>query len=54
MKKSRIIVDKDYQIADIDERLFGSFVEHLGRAVYSGIYDLTTLQPMSRAFARML
>ncbi|MDN5314187.1 MAG: alpha-L-arabinofuranosidase [Clostridiales bacterium] len=39
MKNSRIIVDKDYQIADIDERLFGSFVEHLGRAVYSGIYE---------------
>jgi alpha-L-arabinofuranosidase len=26
-------------IADIDPRLYGSFVEHLGRAVYTGIYE---------------
>ena len=26
-------------IGDIDPRLFGSFVEHLGRAVYGGIYE---------------
>jgi alpha-L-arabinofuranosidase len=23
----------------VDERLFGSFVEHMGRAVYGGIYE---------------
>jgi alpha-L-arabinofuranosidase len=34
-----LILDKDFSIARVDERLFGSFVEHLGRAVYGGIYD---------------
>lgn len=39
MSKAKIIVDKDYQVAQIDKHLFGSFIEHLGRAVYSGIYE---------------
>ncbi len=26
-------------IATIDERLYGSFIEHMGRAVYTGIYE---------------
>ncbi|RKP57411.1 alpha-N-arabinofuranosidase [Cohnella endophytica] len=34
-----MIVDKDFVIATIDERLYGSFIEHLGRAVYGGIYE---------------
>ncbi len=28
-----------FVIGTIDPRLYGSFVEHLGRAVYSGIYE---------------
>ena len=28
-----------YVIADIDKRLYGSFLEHLGRAVYTGVYE---------------
>ena len=39
MKHASIILDRDYQIARIDKRLFGSFIEHLGRAVYGGIYE---------------
>jgi len=39
MKIVKIIIDKDYQIGEVDKRLFGSFIEHLGRAVYSGIYQ---------------
>ena len=27
------------EIGKIDKRLFGSFIEHLGRAVYGGIYE---------------
>jgi alpha-N-arabinofuranosidase len=27
------------KISDIDSRLYGSFIEHLGRAVYTGIYE---------------
>ncbi len=39
MKKAGIILDKDYQIGRVDDRLYGSFIEHLGRAVYGGIYE---------------
>ncbi|HEY8344205.1 MAG TPA: alpha-N-arabinofuranosidase [Bacillota bacterium] len=37
--KARLYLDKYFQIAKTDHRLFGSFIEHLGRAVYSGIYE---------------
>lgn len=34
-----MIIDKDYQIGKVDDRIYGSFIEHLGRAVYEGIYQ---------------
>jgi len=37
--KAKLILDKDYKIGKVDKRLFGSFIEHLGRAVYEGIYE---------------
>ena len=39
MKKATLILDKDYKISRIDPRIYGSFIEHLGRAVYGGIYE---------------
>lgn len=39
--KVKVIVNKSFQIGDIDKRIYGSFVEHLGRAVYGGIYEPT-------------
>ena len=39
MKKAKLILDKDFRIAPIDKRLFGSFAEHLGRTIYNGIYE---------------
>ena len=36
---TRAIIDSDRQIAPIDRHLFGSFLEHLGRAIYQGIYE---------------
>ena len=33
-----VIEDRD-PISSVDSRLFGSFVEHLGRCVYTGIYE---------------
>ena len=39
MKSAKVILDKDYRIGKIDDRLYGSFIEHLGRAVYGGIYE---------------
>lgn len=37
--QSKMIVDKDFKLAEVDPRLYGSFIEHLGRAVYGGIYE---------------
>ncbi len=39
MKKSTISIDKHFIVGDIDKRIYGSFIEHLGRAVYEGIYQ---------------
>lgn len=39
MKTATMILDRDYAIATIDRRIYGSFIEHLGRAVYGGIYE---------------
>ena len=39
MKKSRMIIDKAFKVSKVDERIYGSFIEHLGRAVYDGIYQ---------------
>ena len=37
--KARLKLNADYTIGQVDKRLFGSFIEHLGRAVYGGIYE---------------
>ncbi|RKD76339.1 alpha-N-arabinofuranosidase [Sinobaca qinghaiensis] len=34
-----VIIDKDFVISEIDKRIYGSFIEQLGRAVYGGIYE---------------
>jgi alpha-N-arabinofuranosidase len=36
---TRVIVDSNRQVAPIDNHLFGSFLEHLGRAIYEGVYE---------------
>jgi alpha-N-arabinofuranosidase len=38
-KKAKMILEKDFKISQIDNRIYGSFIEHLGRAVYEGIYE---------------
>ncbi|HEY9574071.1 MAG TPA: alpha-N-arabinofuranosidase [Lachnospiraceae bacterium] len=39
MRKAKLIIEKDIKIGKVDKRIFGSFIEHLGRAVYDGIYQ---------------
>lgn len=39
--RAKLKVQRFNEISEIDERLYGSFVEHLGRAVYDGIYEPT-------------
>lgn len=37
--KANMVLSKDYKLAEVDKRIYGSFIEHLGRAVYGGIYE---------------
>ncbi len=39
MRQAQIRICAGFEIGQVDPRLFGSFVEHLGRAVYGGIYE---------------
>jgi alpha-N-arabinofuranosidase len=39
VKATRIFLDTRRTTAPVDRNLFGSFLEHLGRAIYEGIYD---------------
>ena len=39
MREANVLLDRDFAIGEIDPRLFGAFVEHLGRCVYGGIYE---------------
>ncbi|MDI4635644.1 alpha-N-arabinofuranosidase [Pelomonas sp. V22] len=39
MFSAQLTVDRDFPVAPLDRRLFGVFVEHLGRCVYTGIYE---------------
>ncbi|MGW8850906.1 arabinosylfuranosidase ArfA [Streptomyces xiamenensis] len=36
---ARFTLDPAFAVSEVDPRLFGSFVEHLGRCVYTGIYE---------------
>ncbi|HEY4266579.1 MAG TPA: alpha-N-arabinofuranosidase [Galbitalea sp.] len=39
MLLSRVAVHPALKVADVPPRLFGSFVEHMGRAVYGGLFE---------------
>ena len=52
-KTAKMVIDKDFQISRVDERIYGSFIEHLGRAVYDGLYQPGTRSRMRTVSARM-
>jgi alpha-L-arabinofuranosidase len=37
--EARVTAHRDFTIARIDDRLYSAFLEHLGRAIYTGIYE---------------
>ncbi len=41
MQAAKIVADPEFRIGEVDPRLYGSFLEHLGRAIYGGIYEPT-------------
>lgn len=39
MARAKIKLDRDFKVGKIDPRIYGSFIEHIGRAVYGGLYE---------------
>ena len=39
MPSAKLVLDSAFTVAPVPRRLFGSFVEHMGRCVYTGIYE---------------
>jgi alpha-N-arabinofuranosidase len=39
MPTASIVLDSGFAVGPVPHRLFGSFVEHMGRCVYTGIYE---------------
>ena len=39
MLHAALTIDPAFRVADVDPRVFGSFVEHMGRSIYTGIYE---------------
>jgi len=39
MEPTIIHLDPDHAVGNVDPRIFGGFLEHMGRAVYQGVYD---------------
>src|SRR3712207_9031045 len=39
MQQARVSIDPAFVVAPVNRRIFGSFVEHMGRCVYTGLYE---------------
>ena len=39
MKSASVYLDTHYRVGEVDRRIFGGFLEHLGRAVYGGVFE---------------
>ena len=42
MATTTVTLHTDFQAGEVDPRIFGGFIEHLGRGIYEGIYDPTS------------
>ena len=38
-RTARFTIDPAFTVGEVNPRLFGSFVEHLGRCVYTGVFE---------------
>ncbi len=38
-RRTALTIDPAFRVAEVDPRVYGSFVEHMGRCVYTGIYE---------------
>src|ERR671912_3069106 len=49
---ARIKVDPDRRVGTLDRRVFGGFIEHLGRCIYGGIFDESSPLSDDRGYRR--
>ena len=49
-QSARLQLHPKYTVGETDPRIFGSFIEHLGRAVYTGIYEPSHPQADEQGF----
>jgi alpha-L-arabinofuranosidase len=52
MHTTRVVFDPAYKIGEVDPRIFGGFLEHMGRAVYEGVYDPKSAHADQNGFRR--
>ncbi|MHA3224453.1 arabinosylfuranosidase ArfA [Globicatella sulfidifaciens] len=52
MVEAKLKYSRRRKIAEIDNRIYGSFVEHLGRGVYGGIYQPSHKEADSKGFRK--
>ena len=50
--KGKMTIHKEFSIGETDKRIYGSFIEHLGRAVYNGIHELGHPQADANGFRK--
>ena len=46
-KQAKMVVDKAFSISKIDKRIYGSFIEHLGRAVFGSTWMIAVFQKVA-------
>jgi alpha-L-arabinofuranosidase len=49
---ARIKIDFDRKLGRVDHRIFGNFIEHLGRCIYGGVFDEGSPLSDERGFRR--
>src|SRR5256885_969958 len=49
---ARVSLDFDRVVGTISPHLFGGFAEHMGRCVYGGMYDPSSMQADRRGFRK--
>src|SRR2546425_3486782 len=49
---TRISIDLARRLGTVDRRIFGQFIEHLGRCIYGGVFDEGSPLSDARGFRR--
>lgn len=52
MLSAKVVCNKKYLVGEIDKRIYGSFLEHMGRVIYSGIYEPNHKEADKEGFRR--